>query len=156
MELKNLTDESFGYIVGKASLELGRRLNKLFRDADHPITTEQFSILIQLWEKDGRNQNELACLTSKDNPSVCRLLDNLEKNNIVLRVPSESDRRINMIYLTHKGRELEELSKEMAEQTLSEALKDVEENDIEICKSILSKVIYNLGNLEKNHCLNNN
>ena len=54
-------------------------------------------------EKEGLSQQELCNATFRDKPSITRLVDNLEKLNLVKRVASENDRRINRIYLTRQG-----------------------------------------------------
>ena len=70
------------------------------------------------------SQQELCNATFRDKPSITRLVDNLEKLNLVKRVASENDRRINMIYLTKQAQKLQEQTMELAEETLNEALED--------------------------------
>jgi len=72
------------------------------------------------------------------------LVDNLEKLNLVKRVASDNDRRMNLIYLTKQGQKLEEQTMTMAEETLNEALKGVPLEQIETCKHVLQIVYDNL------------
>ncbi len=83
--------------------------------------------------------------TFRDKPSITRLVDNLEKINLVKRVPSKSDRRINLIYLTKKALQLEVMTMDVANQTLNEALQGVTNGQIEIAKEVLQKVYDNLS-----------
>jgi DNA-binding MarR family transcriptional regulator len=62
----------------------------------------------------------------------------------VKRVPSESDRRINLIYLTRHSLRLQEETMALAEATLNEALNGVPEDRIDICKEVLQIVYDNL------------
>lgn len=71
-------------------------------------------------------------------------MDNLEKLKLVKRVPSKGDRRINLIYLTETAKSLQDVTMEMASQTLNEALDGVSESDIVVCKAVLQKVYDNL------------
>ena len=80
----------------------------------------------------------------RDKPSITRLVDNLEKLNLVKRVASENDRRINMIFLTKQAQKLEEQTMELAEETLNEALDTVPAEKIEVCKEVLQIVYDNL------------
>ncbi len=80
----------------------------------------------------------------RDKPSITRLVDNLEKLQLVKRVPSESDRRINMVHLTKQGIKLEERTMELAEETLNEALTGISSENINLCKEILQQVYDNL------------
>jgi DNA-binding MarR family transcriptional regulator len=71
-------------------------------------------------------------------------VDNLEKLQLVKRVASKDDRRINMIYLTPEASKLQEQSMELANQTLNEALEGVTNGQIEIAKEVLHTVYENL------------
>ena len=87
--------ELYSFITGKASTAIARRLQKKFNRPGLNITIEQWSVLYHLWKEDGISQQELCNATFRDKPSITRLVDNLEKLNLVKRVPSENDRRIN-------------------------------------------------------------
>jgi DNA-binding MarR family transcriptional regulator len=136
--------ELYSFITGKASIAIARRLQKKFNSAGLNLTIEQWSVLYQLWKHDGSSQQELCKRTFRDKPSITRLVDNLEKLQLVKRVPSESDRRINLVYLTKQGLKLEEQSMVLAEETLNEALTGISETNINLCKEILQKVYDNL------------
>ncbi len=136
--------ELYSFVTGKASTAIARRLQKKFNGASLPITIEQWSVLYHLWKQDGQNQQELCKATFRDKPSITRLLDNLEKLQLVKRVASEDDRRINRIYLTKTGLKLQEQTMTLAEHTLNEALEGVAPEKIEVCKDVLQLVYDNL------------
>ncbi len=136
--------ELYSFVTGKASTAIARRLQKKFNNAGLNITIEQWSVLYHLWKEDGRSQQQLCNATFRDKPSITRLVDNLEKLNLVKRVPSESDRRINLIYLTKQAQKLEEETMQIADDTLNEALKTVPPDRIDICKEVLQIVYDNL------------
>src|SRR6201995_6204378 len=112
--------ELYSFITGKASTAIARNLQKKFSAAGLKITIEQWSVLYHLWKQDGMSQQELCSATFRDKPSITRLVDNLEKLNLVKRTSSESDRRINMIYLTRQAQKLEEETMQLADETLNE------------------------------------
>ncbi|OYW20480.1 MAG: MarR family transcriptional regulator [Sphingobacteriales bacterium 12-47-4] len=136
--------ELYSFITGKASTAIARRLQKKFNGSDLNLTIEQWSVLYHLWKQDGISQQELCNATYRDKPSITRLVDNLEKLNLVKRVPSAHDRRINLIYLTKQAQKLQEQTMEMAEETLNEALISVPADKIEVCKEVLQIVYDNL------------
>jgi DNA-binding MarR family transcriptional regulator len=136
--------ELYSFVTGKASIAMARHLQKKFNQAGLNITIEQWSVLYHLWKEDGRSQQQLCNATFRDKPSITRLVDNLEKLNLVKRVPSENDRRINLIYLTKNAQKLEEETMQLADETLNEALKTVPPDRIEICKEVLQIVYDNL------------
>jgi DNA-binding MarR family transcriptional regulator len=136
--------ELYSFITGKASTAIARRLQKKFNAAGLNLTIEQWSVLYHLWKEDGKSQQELCNATFRDKPSITRLVDNLEKLQLVKRVPSEQDRRINLIYLTRYAQKLQEQTMDMAEETLNEALGGVAIDRIDICKEVLQIVYDNL------------
>ncbi|MCX8019675.1 MAG: MarR family transcriptional regulator [Chitinophagaceae bacterium] len=137
--------ELYSFITGKASTAIARRLQKKFNDAGLNLTIEQWSVLYHLWKKDGISQQELCNASFRDKPSITRLVDNLEKQNLVRRVPSERDRRINLIFLTKQAQKLQEETMHLAEETLNEALETVPPEKIEVCKQVLQIVYDNLN-----------
>lgn len=136
--------ELYSFVTGKASTAIARRLQKKFNNAGLNITIEQWSVLYHLWKEDGRSQQQLCNATFRDKPSITRLVDNLEKLNLVKRVASENDRRINLIYLTKNAQKLEEETMQIADETLNEALKTVPADRIDVCKEVLQIVYDNL------------
>src|SRR6187399_3540545 len=100
--------ELYSFITGKASTAIARRLQKNFKQANVDITIEQWSVLYHLWKQDGLSQQQLCDATFRDKPSITRLVDNLEKLQLVRRVASESDRRMNLIYLTRHAQKLQD------------------------------------------------
>ncbi len=136
--------ELYSFVTGKASTAIARRLQKKFNNAGLNITIEQWSVLYHLWKEDGLSQQQLCNATFRDKPSITRLVDNLEKLNLVKRVPSDSDRRINLIYLTKNAQKLEEETMQIADEILNEALQSVSPEKIEVCKEVLQIVYDNL------------
>ncbi|MEO7487998.1 MAG: MarR family transcriptional regulator [Ferruginibacter sp.] len=139
--------ELYSFITGKASTAIARRLQKNFKDASVEITIEQWSVLYHLWKEDGLSQQQLCDATFRDKPSITRLVDNLEKLQLVKRVSSKNDRRMNMIYLTAEAKDLQEKTMELANQTLNEALDGVTIEQVEVAKLVLQKVYDNLASI---------
>ena len=136
--------ELYSFVTGKASTAIARRLQKKFNNAGLNLTIEQWSVLYHLWKQEGMSQQELCNATFRDKPSITRLVDNLEKLDLVKRVGSENDRRINRIYLTKQALKLQEQSMILAEETLNEALETVPVEKIDVCKEVLQIVYDNL------------
>ncbi len=136
--------ELYSFITGKASTAIARRLQKKFNGSDINLTIEQWSVLYHLWKQDGISQQELCNATFRDKPSITRLVDNLEKAGLVKRVASETDRRINNIFITKQAEKLQEKSMELAEETLNESLEGVPPDKIDVCKEVLQIVYDNL------------
>ena len=133
----------FAILNGKVSAAINRKLYRNFRQYNVDITPEQWTVLLYLWEKDGVTQQELCNATFKDKPSMTRLIDNMERLNLVVRISGKTDRRINLIHLTKTGRDLEEKSRFIANKTLKEALRGLSVEELSISQEVLRKVFLN-------------
>ena len=142
--------ELYSVINSMATTAVARRLQKNFRNAGLEITIEQWSVLYHLWKEDGLSQQELGNRTFRDKASITRLIDNLEKVGLVIRVPSKTDRRINLVCLTEAAKPLQQLTYELANQTMSEALQNISKEEIEVVKNVFQRVYDNLMNPDLN------
>ena len=136
---------SYGRILGVAHTALFRHLAKLMKARNLPITPEQFSVLSHLWQKDGRPQNELALCTNRNRANVTRIIDILERNEIVERRDDPQDRRVFNIYLTDKGKALEKDTAECAKQSIEDALRGISDEEKTMVMKVLKRSIENLG-----------
>ena len=133
----------FAILNGKVSTAINRKLSRNFRQEGVEITPEQWTILLFLWEKDGVTQQELCNATFKDKPSMTRLIDNMERQHLVVRISDKKDRRNNLIHLTKTGRELENKAYKIANATLEQALQGLSLEELKIGQEVLKKVFTN-------------
>ena len=136
--------EVFSILTGKISSTINRALLRAFSQEDLHITTEQWSVLSCLWKEDKVTQSDLCDLTRKDKPSMTRLIDNLQRSKIVVRVPHATDRRVNLIHLTQYGASLREKVTAVVQSVVDKALQDVSESEIMVARTVLNKIIANL------------
>lgn len=133
----------FAILNGKVSAAINRKLYRNFREYNLDTTPEQWTVLLFLWEKEGVTQQELCHVTFKDKPSMTRLINNMEKQNLVKRTACDTDKRINLIYLTSYGRSLEDKSRYVANKTLKEALRGLTIEELRVSQDVLRKVFSN-------------
>lgn len=133
----------FAILNGKVSAAINRKLSRNFRLNGLEITPEQWTVLIFLWEKDGVTQQELCNATFKDKPSMTRLINNMERQHLVVRISDKKDRRTNLVHLTKDGRELEERARAIANQTLKEALHGIRLEELSVSQDVLRKIFFN-------------
>jgi len=138
--------ELYSVINAMAAAAIARRMQKNFRAAGLEITIEQWSVLYHLWKEDGLNQQQLCEKTFRDKPSITRLIDNLVKLCLVERKVSETDKRVNYIFLSNIAKNLQDQTIEIANQTMDEALTGITKSEIETVKNVLQKVYDNLNN----------
>lgn len=136
--------EVFDILTGKISTTINRALLRAFAQEDIGITTEQWSVLSCLWSEDKVTQRELCDLTRKDKTSMTRLIDNLQRSKMVVRVAHATDRRVNLIHLTQYGDSLREKVTGIVQLVVDKALTDVSEEEITVSRNVLNKIIKNL------------
>lgn len=135
---------SLGYLVSRASRAMANGLAKRFAASDCDVTVEQWRVMVNLWLCDGQTQKELSQATDKGKTSITRLIHGMEKRNLVVRVPDQNDGRLKRIYLTHKGRELQDELIVLAAQNQDQAQTGIDKEQLEICMDVLRRVIENL------------
>lgn len=148
MELLS-NENKYNLLAGRVPLLLNRFLSQNFKARGIHLTREQWSVLAVLWKTDGCSQQLIADTTSRDKPSITRLIDNLVKEGYVTREQHESDRRTNLIYLTEKGREVETPVMEVVDETIGKATLGLSEMQIEVIKDAFQLIYDNIKKEEK-------
>ncbi len=137
--------EIFDILVGKVSTAINRTFLRSFANEGIEISTEQWSVLACLWQKDKVTQQALCTLTLKDKPSMTRLIDKLEKANLVTRVADHNDRRINLIHLTETGSALQQKATELVDKIVAKTLSNITEEELNVGRTVLKKILANLN-----------
>ncbi len=145
MEFQNFDpNDSLAILLNKTTRALSTRLQAIFTRAGFDVTSEQWMILLLLWEKDGRFPYQLADIIGKDRAAVTRLTDGLEKRNLVIRIRHKTDQRHKKIYLTPKGKKLEEQLVPLGIANIQQAQRGLNSKELEACKTVLKKLYRNL------------
>jgi DNA-binding MarR family transcriptional regulator len=137
-------DKFLGYLIRSSGRAFANNVNKKIKDRGLNVTIEHVGLMFKISHVPGSSQQELSSYFFKDKTTIARVLTTMEKNNMVLRVPSDKDKRTNLLYLTNKGKEvLQELS-EAAKEVVVIATEGVDEEELEVCKKVLNKIRINL------------
>ena len=108
------------------------------------VTHEQWPLLKWLWEKDGISQKDLSEKSFKDQPTITRILDKLERRGLIRRQANSADRRVSLIYLTNEGHEIRDSLIPLARQALEQALLGLSEQEQAQLKNLLNRIGDNL------------
>jgi DNA-binding MarR family transcriptional regulator len=138
------TENLYTILSGRTHSAFNRALLNNFRQNNIPLTKEQWTVLGVLWKTDGCTQQTLAEQTSRDKPGITRLIDNLEKENLVERHPDANDKRLKLIFLTPKGKSIEKEVMTIVDQTLKDAVRDIEPERLQIVKETFLQIYNNL------------
>ncbi|KSU58728.1 hypothetical protein AS034_19700 [[Bacillus] enclensis] len=136
-------DEAIGLFTSNTVKNIIRYLSVNIKNYD--ITPEQWTVLKRLSENDGINQKELANKAEKDQPTVTRILDILERKELVIKKKNEEDRRSFILFITDKGTALKEELTPVIEALWEEnILAGISEEELEVYRKVLVKMNENL------------
>ncbi|MCE5169830.1 MarR family transcriptional regulator [Paenibacillus profundus] len=133
-------EKYIGVMVHRADLKLNNYYQKVVNPFD--ITVDQWEILVVLWEQEGITQKELAERLYKDQTNIARMLFKLEKKGFIHRVIHETDRRSLRVYLTSKGREIEDEILAPSIEAYKKTIEGLTEEEVETFRRTLS-IMYN-------------
>jgi DNA-binding MarR family transcriptional regulator len=106
----------------------------------YKITPVQYGVLHRLWEKDGQNSSELSVTLHLDGATMTGILDRLVQRSLVERKPDSRDRRVNRVFLTNEGKEIEAHIRGEMELMNQEVLADFTKKDIHHFKKMLRQI----------------
>lgn len=120
------------------------------------ILTRQQVILLKILFHDGPFvQNDLAFLTDRDKTSLTRLLSVMEKKNLVARITSPADKRVNLVHLTKHGEKVMNETMPVLLETIMQMQDGISQEDQDTVIGVMKKI---QDNIEKHidSCSNNN
>ena len=133
-----------GMLINSAHRAMTKRFVQNAMKSGLDISLDQWMVLGPIWQLESASQKELGEITLKDKTSITRLVDILEKKNLVVRVEDQIDHRIKRVILTNAGKQLFFDVLPIMEKTREEVRKDISDQDIETFKKVLSRIIVNL------------
>jgi len=148
MSIKEYSVKGFiGHQVGLTAGVLRKAFASRITMSAESISPEQFVVLVRLSSGQGFNQNEIAEYLLKDDASITRILDSLEKKGLAVRKKAEHDRRANIAFITDRGTLLVEKVFPMVEQLNVSLLEGIEADHVEIVFRFLEKLRENAMNI---------
>ena len=144
-EKKLQSEISLGMLIG----QVHRLSTKRFVQNSHKygldISLDQWLVLGPVWKNEGISQKNISEYSGKDKTSVTKIIDTLEKKNLVVRVADQLDHRVKRVVLSNKGRELFLDVMPVMSQTRDELRNGISDKEIESLKIVLNKIYKNLN-----------
>jgi len=139
MEERNLP---LGMEVGKMLREMFRVLKKrTFEQAQIKLTIEEFGLLHAISRKeDDVIQKDMAYILGKDKSAILRLIDSLEKKDMVRRVVDVNDRRKNYLMVTKNGEKALKEYVEISAKLMTELQEDLTESEMNTFYKVVNKI----------------
>jgi DNA-binding MarR family transcriptional regulator len=98
--------ETTGFALAKVCKAHRGRVGGMLAEVGLHVGQEM--VLIELWQADGLRGGELACRLGVEPPTVTKMLRRLEDLGLLERRPDPADARSFRVYLTERGRALED------------------------------------------------
>ena len=107
----------------------------------HDTTLPRFDVMAALWRRrDGVTMSELSRMLLVSNGNATTVVDRLEKDGLVQRRPSETDRRTVYVALTDRGAQVFEGWATGHEAELNRIFEDMDEADLDALTAILKRM----------------
>lgn len=139
-----IVENAIGFWIHRVYQASRNEMFRAFRTQGEEITPEQWAILIRLWERDGRAQTELSDATFRDAPTMSRIIDSMEKRELIERRDDPDDGRVRLVYLTRQGRNLEKRLVPIAEKIVKRMLDGIDDRALATTRNTLKKMFANL------------
>jgi len=143
---KFVNEDCMGYVIGRTVQSIKNLMLREFKTQNINITSEQWAVMSYLHKEDGLYQKQIADFLFKDKPTVTRILDILEKRNLVIRISDEKDRRKFKIYLTQDGKDTVTQLLPIAKDIQHKIKDNISQTELETLKTILNKIYTNTTN----------
>ncbi|MFD2616403.1 MarR family winged helix-turn-helix transcriptional regulator [Terrilactibacillus laevilacticus] len=144
-------DDTIGFNTAKTARKITRILSNHLKESQ--LTAEQWGVLKRLTEQDHVTQKQLALRSDKDQPTLTKILDLLEKNGFISRKLNPNDRRSFLIAITEQGRKLVDDRYNEVESLFQNIVNDIPKEDLETFQHVLEQIQKNIDLL---HDLQNN
>lgn len=129
-------------LIKKAARLLEKKANILLKP--YQISHGYTYFLMELFKRDGLTQTELQRLIGIEQPTVVRTLDRMERDGLIERKPSTTDRRVFHIFLTEQGKACEPKVHTAASELNRSLLETFSTEDEKMIQAYLQRLICNL------------
>ncbi len=137
-------DESVGYLLARAKSSMSNLVTQRTL-SELGITSTQASMLFMIATGRCSLAAELARDYGIDASAVTRLIDRLEKRNLLSRVRSSEDRRAVRLAVTPEGRDLAARMPEIFGTVIDKALAGFTPEEVGFLKNMLRRILANTG-----------
>ena len=141
---KNSVRHELIAFISRTWLLIKQDAKTMLHMVEYDLTFEQIVVLHILEEEEGQNLSMIAERADRERTTISRMVDGLERRNLVVRIPDKSDKRQKMLYLTPLGKERLKDLEPMGEEFYDRIYSNVTEEEIESCLTTLKKMFCNL------------
>jgi DNA-binding MarR family transcriptional regulator len=138
------------YLVSRVTLVVTSALKEGLASAGVvDVKPAYLGALFVLWKEDGVKVVELGRRSGLETSSMTGLIDRMERDGLLERRDDPSDRRVQLIYLTQKGRDVMQPALAAVDQVLADVFEGIPQEDLSKATDVLKRVLANAH--EGNH-----
>ena len=138
-----------GILINKIANQLKRKMDKEMNE-NYNLTKMQSLVLSYINSNKEIYQKDIEKRFSIRRSTATEILNLMEKRNLIKRIPSKIDKRINIIEITEEGLKLEKVGKEKIKELEKHMTKSLTKEEKKELIRLLEKVEQNLLEREKN------
>ena len=140
--------DSLGRLIYLTSQTMRNHIERVLKPYD--LTGEQFHLLKSMDIAVGRPQSELCELVGKTPANITRILDRLEKKELIIRRKNPDDRRSSLVLKTQNGLRLSSEVSALFTALGTRIEEDIKPEDVVVFRKVLSQIDTNLKRLSEN------
>ncbi len=131
-------EKTTGFLMFRTARGMKKILDA--RLSEFNVTSSQASVLNTLFSSDGISLSDIGKSVHLDKPAITGLADRMEKDGLVERRRTSSDRRIIQLFLTEKGRNLYNTIETIIIEVDQQLVKGIVTQEIETLHEMLQSI----------------
>lgn len=132
-------DASAGYLANHMARLFFAGLSRRIRPLG--LAPAQFMVLLELWEEEGLSQAELVTRLDVEQATMANTLARMERDGLIDRRPSPTDRRARLAFLTDRARALHAPAIAAAQAVNADALAGLDPQEQQQFVGMMTRVI---------------
>jgi DNA-binding MarR family transcriptional regulator len=130
--------------IGKAIKHIDHFIAIKMSEKGVNLTRKQVILLKILFHDGPLPQNGLAYLTDRDKTSLTRLLSTMEKKQLVARITSPDDKRVNLVHLTKHGEKILNETNPILLEVIMQMQEGISEEDQTVVIKVMKRIQDNI------------
>lgn len=131
--------DHIGFLTNRIGRLLSNHMSCIMENEDIHAPSSCIGVLADLWAKDGINQKDLGISLIKTKSSINKMLAALVTDGMITKEDDPNDKRGKLIYLTTKGRRMQNHIEKASTCCDLKIIEDVSKEDLETTKRVLGQ-----------------
>ena len=139
-------DRWVGHITENAMKQISDAFSRRLKNTG--VTRIQWIAMFYINRNEFISQRELSKLMNFQESSATRLIERMEREDFITKVPSELDKRVTFVKLTKSGENLFNSLLPYGDEFNNDLIEDIDEDDLDTFERVLQQMIENISKTE--------